>query len=310
MPSPWCETVTFIDPAGDEYVLSSQVDHDTLEGISGRGMPPIRIADEVVPLAPGSRIRSVSHGVRDVAVPIVFTAASLPEVRDILRGVMRTFDPVRGDGTLRVLTPDGVERDLTCRYAGGFEIVESSPDRGVSAYQAAQQGVLVFRAFDPYWYDVDSFTATYTPEQSEGSFFPIPNPVTGSFVTLVASEVFATVTITLDADVDAYSWPIWTIHGPGEQIVLDNLDTGQSIDLSAGGGLVLGEDDVLVIDTRPGAKTLTLTSADVESNALPYLTNSSSLWALGPEQEVRIQVTGGGDATVVDLEVRAAHLTV
>lgn len=304
-PSIWCETVTFIDPSGVAYILSSQDDHDTVQGVSGRGMPPIRISDDIIPLQPGSILRDIQHGVRDVAVPVVFYAETLPEVRDILRGIMRTFDPTRGDGILRVLTPDAVERDLNCRYQGGFEIIEAPPQRGISPEQSAQQGLLVFRAFDPYWYDTIPFTATYTAGVVTGSFFPIPNPITGSFITLVSSTVFTTVTIDLDADVD--SWPVWTITGPGTDIALRNLTTGEFISLSAGGGLTLGAGEVATIDTRRGVKTMTLADG---TNLFPYLTNASTLWPLNQTQEVQIEMDGSTGASSVELSVNVAHLTV
>lgn len=304
-PSTWCEVVTFIDPSGVEYVLTSQEDHDTVQGVSGRGMPPIRIADDIIPLQAGAVLRDIQHGVRDVAVPVVFYSETLTDVRAILRGIMRTFDPTRGDGTLRVLTPDGVERDLFCRYQGGFEIVEAPPMRGISPEQSAQQGVLVFRAFDPYWYDTEPFTDTYTAGVVTGSFFPIPNPTTGSFITLVSSTVFTTVTIDLDADVD--SWPVWTINGPGTAIALRNLTTGEVIDLSAGGGLTLGAGEVATIDTRRGVKTMTLADG---TNLFPYLTNASSLWPLNQTQQVQIEMDGTDPSSSVELSVNVAHLTV
>lgn len=306
-PSSWCETVTFIDPDGDEYVLTSGEDHDTLEGISGRGMPPIRLSEDVVPLQPGARLRDVQHGVRDVAVPVVFTAETLTEVRAILRGVMRTFDPTRGDGTLRVTTPDGVERELTCRYQGGFEIVEGPPARGISPAQAAQAGLLVFRAFDPYWYNTTPFEATYTSGGAEGQFFPIPNPTTGSFITLVGSTVFTTVTITLGTDLDAASWPVWTITGPGDNLALRNLTTGQTMEFTNAGGLSLATGDVATLDLRPGVKTLELADG---TNLYPYLTNASVLWALGPTQQVQVELINADVDTEVGLWVRGAYLTV
>ncbi|QOR55357.1 MAG: hypothetical protein SHS37scaffold145_8 [Phage 71_18] len=306
-PSWWCEEITFIDPSGIEYVLTSQDDHAALEGIAGRGMPPIRISDEIVPMTPGARLRDLQHGVRDVAVPIAFYDDDLVAVRAALRGVMRTFDPRRGDGTLRVLTVDGIERDLTCRYQGGFEIVEAPPDRGISPTQAAQRGVLVFRAFDPYWYDVEAFTEEFTLGAAGGSFFPIPNPTTGSFITLTASEVFTTVTIDLDTDLDDWNWPVWTITGPGSAIVLRNLTTGDDIDLTANGGLTLDDGEVATLDLRPGVKTLMLADG---TNLYPYLTNASVLWPLGPTQQVQIEMTGATVDTLVELSVNPAHLSV
>lgn len=302
-----CEEITWIDPDGAEYVLTRQTDHDLAQGIRGRGMPPIRLVTEIVPLMAGTRTRDRQHDARTVACPIVFYEESIENVRAILRGRMRTFDPIRGDGTLRVLTPDGVERDLTCHYMAGFEITEAPPDRGLSSDQAAQSGVLVFYADDPYWYDTTPLEEEYTTGVVTGLFFPIPNVTTGSFVTLTSSAVFTTATIDLDADVP--SWPVWTIRGPGSLPVLTNLLTGEVIDLSGNGGLTIPAGEVVTIDTRPYMKSVTLSDG---TNLYPYLTDAGSdFWALQPgEQQVQIELNGATADSLVTLTVMRAFLTV
>jgi hypothetical protein len=306
--TPWeCEQLTWIDPDGTAYVLTRQDDRDTVEGIRGRGMPPIRAVTELVPGQPGSRTRSLLHDARTVPVPVVFHDESQEQVRAILRGRMRLFDPTRGNGTLRVLTPDGYERDLTCHYIGGMEVVEAPPDRGISADEAHQAGVLVLYADDPYWYDVDPLEEQFTIDNATGQFFPIPNPTTGSFVTLVGSTVFTTVTITLTADVE--SWPVWTITGPGSDLALRNLTTGATLDFSANGGLDLIAAEVLTIDTRPYRKSALLADG---TNVMPYLTDAGSdLWALQPgDNVVQVELTGATEDSLVELSVNQAFLTV
>lgn len=304
---PWCEALTWVDPDGAEYVLTADDDHSLLEGVDGRGMPPIRTNVQTVPLQPGTRTRSVTHDARTVALPLAFYDTSLDEVRAILRGRMRTFDPTRGDSVLRVLTADGVERELTCHYIGGFEIEESPPARGVSPDQAHQAGVLVVHADDPYWYGTTPYTNSWTVESAPGSFFPIPNPTTGSFITLVASEVFAVVTIDTDADVE--SWPVWTITGPGTNPVLTNLLTGGSLDLSGNGGLTLADGEVVTIDTRPYVKTVEL---DDGTNLYPYLTDAGSdFWPLLPgSQQVQVEMGGADLDSLLAVSVDLRYLTV
>lgn len=304
---PWCETLTWIDPDGDEYELTQDTDHAVLEGITGRGMPPIRTVVQRVPQQPGTRTRSKLHDAREVAVPLAFFDTALNEVRAILRGEMRRFDPTRGESTLRVLTVEGVERDLFCHYIGGFEVDEAPPSRGVSPDQAHQSGVLVLYADDPYWYGTTPFTEEWDLETASGGFFPIPNPSTGSFITLVASEVFATVTIDPDADVE--SWPVWTITGPGESPVLTNLLTGDSLDLSANGGLTIAAGETVTIDTRPYMKSVTLNDG---TNLYPYLTDAGSdFWPLQPtSQQVEIAMSGATLASRVAVSVDLRYLTV
>lgn len=304
---PTCEALSWIDPDGAEYPLTGAVDREVLEGVSGRGMPPIRLTAEVVPLQPGARLRSVEHGERAVAVPMVFHGPTIADARATMRAFMPIFDPTRGVGKLRARTADGLARELRCLYSGGFEVTEGRPDRGLSPERAAQRATLVFRALDPYWYSVDPYEVTYQL-LAGGTFLPIPNAVTGSFITLTASEVFSEGIIALDGDaVPRQNWPVWTITGPAEDIVLENVTTGERLDFSANGGLVLDVGDVLVIDTRPGAKTMLINDAD---SAYPYITSASSLFPLSASQTVQILATGATAATALALSVYTAHLAV
>lgn len=303
----WCERITWIDPDGDAYVLTSADDHDVLEGITGRGMPPIRTNVQTIPQQAGTRTRSKVHDARQVAFPVVFYDENLAAVREILRGRMRTFDPTRGDSTIRVRTVEGVERELTAHYIGGMEITEAPDERGVTYDQAHQAGVLVVHADDPYWYDVEPLTEEFTVSTPSGGFFPIPNPTTGSFITLVASEVFTTATVTLTADVP--SWPVWTITGPGASPALRNLDTGELLDLSDNGGLVLAAGETATIDTRPYHKTILKNDG---TNLYPYLTDAGSdFWPLQPgDNTIQVEMTDATEETIVALSVAQAYLTV
>lgn len=297
-----CDRIEWDDADGDTLTLAGS-DRFVGQGTSGRALPPIFVQEQLVPLRPGAVLRYVNHAARDVAVPWVVHSVDLANVEQLLRDYLPRFDPVRGDGVLRSISPDGVTRELTkVRYLSGFERVESPPDQGFSDSEAVahQLGTLLFRAYDPYWYG---------PEEQEvfdtgtvvGSFFPIPNPVSGSFITLVASEVYASATIVNTGDVDAQ--PVWTIDGPGTNIVLRDAGSGARLQFD---GLTLTAGQVATIDTRDGVMTALL---DDGTNLYPYLTDSSEFWWLPRgSTNVLVELTGATADTEVTLAWRPAHL--
>lgn len=287
-----CKTITWVDADGAELVLDSTDRRAALMGAQGRGMPPIVLSQEVVPLQPGARLRYVNHGPRDYAVPWAVWEDDPTDLDATLRSLLPRFDPNRGDGILRIHTPDGVTRELTCRYIGGAERNEAGPQFGVSeSEQRSHQAMtLVFRAFDPYWYGPAVSGSQGTG--SAPSFFPIPNTDTGSFVTLTSSEVFAVLSLVNPGDVPAQ--PVWTITGPGSDIVLRNQDTGASLSLT---GLTLAVGQSAIIDTRRYVQTAERNDG---TNLYPYLTDDSEFWWLERgTTSVQVEMGGATGASLV-----------
>jgi hypothetical protein len=177
------------------------------------------------------------------------------------------FNPLAGDGQLKIIAEDGSQRLITCRYSSGLEIQETG--------LPWQSVIIVLKAFDPYWYDPNPIVQTFTVG-TPATFFPMLP------MRLTSSTVFADTTIANNGDVE--SWPTWIITGPGDTIYIRNLTTGEFININ----YTLAPGDTITIDTRPGKKTVTFGDG---TNLYPNMSSDSSLWALqAGNNQVRIEM--------------------
>ena len=279
------ESLVWIDPDGSTLTFS-RVEWD----IRGRWFPTIVVDEETVPGQPGGRLREVRHGPLEFALPVWVEAASDTALRTALRAATYALDPTRGLGTIRVTAPGGDQRDLQCICVDGLSMTEKL---GESSTPVAQRLVLAFRALEPYWRATSptsvSFSSTTPP-----SFFPIFP------LRLSASEVLVDSAVSNTGDVDA--WPVWTITGPGSAVVLRNLTTGATTTFS---GLSLGVGETMVIDTRPGYKTIAKGDG---TNLWTYLA-SGSLWSLRRgSNAIRLEMAGTTAASGLSLSYYVRYL--
>ena len=222
-----------------------------------RFMPPVTINTVKVPQAQGGRFRGARHEERLATIPVVLPGPIAG--RDELRRWARALDPLTGEGTLTVVQGDHAGRQLVCAYEAGLDdYAEEFPLLGLTT--------LAFRAADPYWQDGTESSLVTTTSSTGFTWFPFLPLVLGS------SDVFASATITNVGDVDA--WPVITVVGPGNDLVLTNLTTGLA--WSFPGNIAAGS--TLVVDTRPGHKSARLDG----NNAFGRLTDDSALWPLVP----------------------------
>lgn len=224
-----------------------------------RMMPPVTIFSIRTPATHGGRFQGARHDERLAVIPVVTPGAQAG--RDELRRWAKALDPAKGEGTLTVVQGAWAGRQLVCVYETGLEaLAEEWPLLG--------EAELGFRACDPYWQDSAESSSVATIAGTGFTWFPFFPLVLG------ASDVFAQLTITNLGDVDA--WPVVTVIGPGTDLHLTNLTTGK--DLLLTGNIAAGS--VVVIDTRPGRKTVTIDGV----NAFSRLAATSSLWPLVPGQ--------------------------
>lgn len=271
----------WVDSNGVEYPLEH-----VLKGMNGRFMPPVSFIEEEIPFQSGSRLRHINIQARDVDVPLLIKTDSEISLRQKVRDFLRRFNPLKGDGRLKVLSPDGSQRELYCRYSSGLEGNEGRDTNGINW----QTLVLVFRAFDPYWYDSNTMVQTFKINESPGTFFPIFP------LRLSSSAVFADISINNSGDVE--TWPEWIITGPGENIVLRNMSTDQVMNLEV--SLDVGE--TITIDTKPYAKTVTKNDG---INLFYTLTDESSLWALQEgDNSIQIEMANATIESTIQLTYR------
>lgn len=239
--------------------VQTQLDVDW--SASGRFMPAISHQELAVPGQPGSFIYQSLHQPHEFTLPVWFYGTSDIALRDVIRAIMFQMSPDRGTGAILVQSPDAVQRQIFCRVSDGLGLDESTGSAGIETQKAA----ILFRAFDPYWYDVNVTSQTWGIT-SVPTFFPIFP------LRLTSSEVVVSQVVVNGGDVP--TWPVWTITGPGSGIQLQNLTTGQTLVFST---LALGPGQSVTIDTRPGVKTVTMQDG---SNVFWDLSATSALWAL------------------------------
>lgn len=233
-------------------------------GRSGAFMPPVRFSEDAIPYEHGARVRNATFGVREVDLPLYLRGESEDALRVAVRALLGKFDPLDDDGRLRVTRPDGTARELYCRYSRGGELVEDSRNYGITTCRA----VITFRAAnDPLWYDVNPVNQQFVVG-APVSFFP------GTPFRLSSSSIFSTST-PIDNTGDVETWPIWILQGPGNNIVLRNLTTGEKTEFQSSFSLLTGE--TLTIDTRLGRRSVTKNDGTKLYNKL---TSDSSLWPI------------------------------
>jgi hypothetical protein len=265
MSDPWepiddgCETHEWRSASGDTIRFVTRT------GATARMMPPVSLTTIRVPQAHGGRFRGARHDERLLVLPIVFPGPQTTG-REELRRWARALDPARGEGTITVVEGPYAGRVLVCAYEAGLS--EMAEDNG----QPLEVGNLAFRAAEPYWLDGSEQEVIASLGDEQNLWFPFAGTWAAQPLVLGASEVFATTVIDNPGDVDA--WPVITVTGPGDSLVIRNDTTELEMEIT--GSIALGE--VLLIDTRPGHKTVTLDGV----NAFSRLTDESVLWPLIP----------------------------
>lgn len=232
------ETFVWIDADGVVYDLNDGVNRVVqADGIVGVSTPGFSLTEAESGLYAGARVTGVKTKARDVELPMVLSYATRSLLFADMDVLAYALDPNRGDGRLRMTRPDGVIRDLYCRCINGM----GSADKGFSY----REMTLIFRGGDPYWYDTTAITEVVTEATGTKTtwfpFFPLQ---------LCSASMFATITLTNGGKVE--TWPVWTICGPGSEIVLSNKTTIKTLTLE----VALAAGDTLVIDTRPGCKSI------------------------------------------------------
>lgn len=277
------DKISWIDSKGNELQL------EVLRGMNGRFMPPIAFQEEEVAFQAGSRLRNIKVKPRDVDIPLLIQGETDIDLRQQIRDILRRFNPLNGDGKLKVFSPDGSQRELYCRYTKGLEGNEGRDSKG---YNWATV-VLVFRAFDPFWYDAASIVQTFKLNENPGTFFPILP------LRLASSTVFADITI--DNTGDVKTWPEWIVSGPGENIVLKNLSTSETLSLD----ISLETGETITIDTSPYKKTVTKSDG---TNLFYTISDDSSLWALTEgNNSIQIQMANATSDSSIQLSYRNCY---
>lgn len=260
------EVLTWIDPASNSTALDGSGNYLGIIGRKGLLGVPETFIQQDIPLSPGSRLRQVKTANTEVMVPVLVTGASESALITNIRTLRTAMNPLRGEGDLLYQAQDGTTRNLNCRLLQGFEGDENDGNRGPGFIVLP----LVFHAFDPYWYDQNATTATYT--------------------------TFTSKTVVNNGDVEM--WPQWSITGPFTSFTMTNSTTGKALQFNTN----VSAGQVITIDTSPGVKTAILSPS---TNFYAGLTAASALWSFPPgSNTVTFSVSGTTGSSQVVLSYK------
>ncbi len=200
-------TVTLIGADGTRHVLAcSDEPYQLSMRAQLHGTAPYALGTRRVGLIPGERLDTVQALPRTLVVPLRVEGLTELAVDQAMGALGSVLSP-RADVRILYRRPDGVERELTARYAGGGDAVSAFDEAGYLQHWCTVP--LVFKALWPYWRDPAASTATHGPETfNDGR-------AAGSNL----------VTVTNAGDVEV--WPEITVTGYAEGIEAMSLTTGQ-----------------------------------------------------------------------------------
>lgn len=250
------ELFEWVDPDSGSTMLH------VMRATSGRFAPPTVFVTDTSPNQAGSIIRSARHQSRRLVIPVVIKGSSATDVRTQIQALNLALDPTRGNGTLKVTGPSGVQRIVKAVCEDGMGLDETVNSTNGPTWQKAS---LQFFCEEPYWKDSSITSSTIAYNTTTATFFPFFP------LRLSSSSVFGSTTINNDGDVQ--TWPRWTITGPGSAIYLKNITTGKTLNLN----VTLAAGETVTIDTMPGVRSITKNDG---SNLFKYLSSTSSLWPL------------------------------
>lgn len=286
------ESLVYFRPDGQRVILHSPPAKAVLSQ-EGFGMPPLQYVADQAPFQHGDTVRSFTLQPRPLQLTIIQNFTSRATYRDGRASLLDAIRPNRvtdfnTPGSLRYYLANGTKRQLDVLVESGPGF--APPEGGWREWSFTE--VLRFVAHDPVWYDPTVHEISFTT--STGNFvFPATFPITfGGFggqawVGYLGNWI---------------EYPTFTVTGPLTGLVIQNLTTGDKLEL----GYTLPAGFAATISLR-GVKTITRNDG---VNLLNYLTSDSDLatFSIAPDPQapsglnlLRVSGSGASSATLVKL---------
>ena len=264
------ESIYWIDSDGGALNLTDGVKYTVLQGLDGRFMPPFEIVSYVQYKGVGDSVRMRTTKAREVVIPLMVSGTSVTDFRNNMRMLTDAFDPMRGDGFLKVITPDSKTLLLKCHYKDGMTMPEDTDTGGCTF----RKFVITFLAHEPIWFNA---------LENERLWY-------GDYVDYVQD-------INNAGDVD--TWPIWELSGSVAgvtAITIKNISTGDHFTVTLGTSHIHTSDH-LYVDTRPN--TVAVLKNHV-TNEWDKVSTTSLLFPLIPGvNQISLTVTGNDSGTYI-----------
>lgn len=279
--------LTYADPDGHAWRLtdrSSGVVATACAGISG---PSPSVTSINLP-GGGAIPRSYRPAARTITVGIFTEAGTQDDFLSLqdrwARALWNERNGNPAPGLLVVSRPDGSARQIPVMHVdGGDQSDDDSSKSGLTWSTYA----LTFAADDPLWSDAQPIELQFGTS-SAGGVPPMPP------IVLAPPTLLGETRVTNAGDADSY--PVWTIHGPGQPL-LANSTTGRSFGLD----VTLGSDEIVTVDTRQGMQSAVDQDGDDRWSDL-VKSSPRDLWPLAPGlNELSLALAGSGEGSQVIL---------
>lgn len=241
------EFTELITPDGVHYPLDGIVDRALVSGPSGSGMPPVEYSTQRGAYQHGETVTSYRLQPRVVQLVYRRNACNRQgywDIRDELVDMIRPNRSVIGNVpqpiVLRGIRPDGTMRDLDVLIDRGPEFEPAGADWDE---WSIHEGLRLI-AHNPAYYAPSDLNVPFTFTSSLELSFPISFPISFGASRIIQDQSITYLGNWLD-------FPIITITGPCNYVVISNLTTDESITFS----YPRSAGQQVVIDLRHGRKT-------------------------------------------------------
>ena len=278
--------IIYIDPDGLEWDLTdlSMSKGYVCSAISGiEGFPT---SMQTIPMLDGTSI--VNYYLPQPGSIVLAVLVSAPDGGDedkyyaMLDKVVRAFfnrrQELPASGSLIIQRPDGSTRKTDVFTTSGLD----TPEVGIhnTLY------TLTLQTPDPYWSDVATQALVFRVNTSSGILPILPVQVGTSYV--LGDAIITT-------NGNAFSWPTWTITGPGIP-TLKNLTTGRQWSLNTS----IPAGNVIQVVTKPGSQMAVNVTTSTNIWDQLVLSSLRDLWALmSGSNRINISMSGSTPATAV-----------
>lgn len=282
--------IDYIDPDGFDWDLSDLSFSNGYVCAAIAGIDGFPVSLQTIPLLDGTAIPNFyipQPG--NIAIAVLVGRPASDSENDyyalldkIVRGFYNRRNELPRAGYLQIQRPDGTIRQIQTFTTAGLD----TPETGLNNTSLFS---FTLQTPDPYWVDLNPNTLIFSLNIAPGILPLLP-------VRLGTSTVLGTSTITNYGS--AYSWPTWTITGPGTPTV-QNLTTNKQWSLNT----AIPAGNVVQVVTKPGGQYATnLTTSTNIWDQLVIGTTLRNLWPLmAGNNQINIAMSGATSATAVQL---------
>lgn len=208
------------------------------QGVSGLGWGPMELTTTAL-AGGGSVLRHRRLAEAEVMVPMLLAANDFYQRRMDRRTLENVCD---GLVEIRVTHPDGWHRSRMGYLKDGLE---GSYGAGEDAPQG-QVLVLSFTCPDPWWYGAEQGFVQKVDAGRKPFITSFDGPATIPFFPVVLASSTVAGAFQIDIAGDAPAWPVWEVVGPGEDLLIESVDTGERIFIEGEFG------EIVTIDSKLG----------------------------------------------------------